>query len=159
MTRTRVPRFDALVPRSTGASTRARGASLKRDTKPELRLRRSLHAAGLRYRVDVAALPGRPDIVFPSAKVVVFVDGDFWHGRDITGRLQKLAGGHNAPYWTAKIRSNVERDARHNLALEHAGWKVVRVWESAVTQDLQTVTDRIIEMIRAARAHRGRRHE
>lgn len=152
---TRVPRFAAFASRSAEASRRARAASRKRDTKPEVLLRQKLHAAGLRYRLDVVGLPGRPDIVFPSAKVVVFVDGDFWHGRALEERLQKLARGHNAPYWTAKIRANVERDIRHNLALTKEGWTVLRVWESAITRELQSVTERIVEAVRAARASRG----
>jgi DNA mismatch endonuclease (patch repair protein) len=101
----------------------------------ERALRSALWKLGLRYRVDVAALPGRPDIVFASARVAVFCDGDFWHGRDLEKRLAKLARGHNAPYWSAKIRTNVARDRRRDDVLERDGWLVLRFWESDIVRD------------------------
>jgi len=134
-----------LSPASNRASKTARGSSKKRDTTPELRLRVALRAKGLRgYRVDVGTLPGRPDVVFAAAKVAVFCDGDFWHGRDLGKRLAKLARGHNAPYWVAKISGNVARDRRHDGELESAGWRVLRYWES----DLRTNADAIAEEVR-----------
>jgi DNA mismatch endonuclease Vsr len=105
--RSPVPRFEVLRPASARASAAARGASRKRDTRCEILLRRALWALGLRYRVDVGDLPGRPDIVFRRARVAVFCDGDYWHGRDLEARLKKLARGHNPAYWVAKIRANV----------------------------------------------------
>jgi len=68
-------------------------------------------------------------------RVAVFVDGDFWHGRNLEQRLERLARGHNAPYWVEKIRTNVARDTRVTSALEEAGWAVVRLWESDVRAD------------------------
>ncbi|MCC7071750.1 MAG: very short patch repair endonuclease [Deltaproteobacteria bacterium] len=134
MTRS-TPSYVGLTPASAGRSRAARGASRKRDTKPEVALRRALHARGLRYRVDVRGLPGRPDNVFPGAKVACFVDGDYWHGRNLDERLARLATGHNAAYWVAKIRTNVDRDRRHDDALAAAGWLVVRLWETDVVQN------------------------
>src|SRR6478672_1465494 len=87
------PSYKGLRPASPRASAAARGSSKKADTRCELMLRRSLWVAGCRYRKNVPELPGRPDIVFPGAKVAVFCDGDFWHGRDWETRRQKLSRG------------------------------------------------------------------
>jgi len=131
----------------------ASASSAKRDTTPELLLRRALRGAGVRYRTDVASLPGRPDLVIPVARVVVFCDGDFWHGRDLRRRLQKLATGHNAPYWIAKIRSNVGRDRRVERLLRDSGWKVLRFWEL----DVRANPERAAKVVlRATRARRRR---
>jgi DNA mismatch endonuclease (patch repair protein) len=107
----RAPRFEGYMPSSAKASAAARAASRRRDTQCELALRRALWALGLRYRVDVRQLPGKPDIVFRRLRIAIFCDGDFWHGRDLGARIRRLSRGHNAPYWVAKIRRNVERDA------------------------------------------------
>jgi len=99
-----------------------------RDTKPELAIRSLLHAAGLRYRVNRSPLKGvrrRADIVFGPAKVVVFVDGCFWHGCP----NHFVAPKTNPGYWGPKISRNVERDRRYDEALRSEGWTVVRVWE------------------------------
>jgi DNA mismatch endonuclease, patch repair protein len=110
---TSVPRYDSFKAASAGASRAAKGASKKRNTKPELILRRALWNAGLRgYRIDPETVAGRPDIAFLRARVLVFCDGDFWHGRDLEKRIERLKRGHNAPYWVAKIAGNVARDRR-----------------------------------------------
>src|ERR1700682_2694340 len=103
------PSFAGLHPASDSASTAARGASAKTNTRCELVLRRELWRRGVRYRLLHPGLLGRPDIVFPKRGLVIFCDGDFWHGRDLEARLAKLARGHNASYWIAKVRQNVER--------------------------------------------------
>lgn len=131
MTRS-TPSYVGLKPASERASRAARGASRKRDTKPEKLLRSLLWRRGLRFRKDYAALPGRPDIVFTKAKVAVFVDGDFWHGKDWPARKAKLAKGNNPDYWIAKIERNMGRDARRTEVLEAAGWRVLRYWESDI---------------------------
>src|SRR5262245_59222595 len=97
------PSFLGLKPASARASSLARGASIKQNTRCEVVLRSTLWSLGFRYRVNVESLPGRPDIVFPGRRVVVFCDGDFWHGRQLRRRLRKLAKGHNARYWVAKV--------------------------------------------------------
>ena len=100
----------------------------RRDTVPELAVRRLLHAAGLRYRVDFAPLKGyrrRADVVFTKARIAVFIDGCFWHGCPIHYRVP----GTNVGYWEPKIARNVERDAETTLALTEAGWRVLRYWE------------------------------
>lgn len=99
-----------------------------RDTKPELALRSAVHALGLRYRVGVSPLPGvrrTADLVFPRAKVAVFVDGCFWHGCPKHHRPAR----RNAEFWTTKIEGNVARDADTDARLRAAQWTVIRVWE------------------------------
>lgn len=144
----RVPRYTTLTPASPRASKAARASSAKRDTKPELLLRRAVFSRGLRYRVDVKALPGRPDIVFSAAKVVVFCDGDFWHGKNLPDRIARLQDGHNAPYWVAKITRNVERDHEQKQSLEADGWLVLRYWESDILKGVERIADDIAATVR-----------
>jgi len=129
--------FKGLAPASPAASRIARATSAKRDTRAELMLRRAVWNTGLRFRVDVRTLPGRPDLVFSAARVAVFCDGDFWHGRNLRSRLKKLAAGHNASYWVSKISANVARDRRTRRLLKRSGWEVLRLWESEVFADPQ----------------------
>lgn len=119
-----------------------------RDTRPELRLRRALHAAGLRYRLHAKELPGRPDIVFRPAKLVIFVHGCFWHRHPGCehARMPKSRIG----FWQEKLDGNVLRDARHAEDLEALGWTVMTMWEcqtrdAAVTAAfVALVADRVI---------------
>lgn len=133
------PSYRKLLPASSKASAAARGASKKVNTRPELALRRALWKIGLRYRTHDAALPGCPDVVFPRARVVVFCDGDFWHGRELIARIDSLRRGHNSAYWISKIKTNVERDGRNVRALEELGWRVLRFWESDVLRDANEI--------------------
>jgi DNA mismatch endonuclease (patch repair protein) len=98
------------------------------DTGPEVALRSELHRRGLRFRKHARAVPGlrcRGDVVFPAARVVVFVDGCFWH-RCPDHRTDPRT---NSAYWQAKLERNVARDRRNDAALAAAGWHVIRVWE------------------------------
>src|SRR5262245_1137091 len=90
------PSFVGLAAACDGASRAARGASRKTNTRCEVALRRALWSRGLRFRLSAKGLAGRPDIIFTSAKVAVFCDGDFWHGRDLENRLTRLSSGNNA---------------------------------------------------------------
>lgn len=112
-------------------------------------LRRALWGLGLRYRVAAAGVPGRPDIVFKGKRIAVFCDGDFWHGRNLEARLARLQAGHNAPYWTAKIRRNVERDRTNDAELKAAGWAVVRLWESDILRDPEAAAGLVAELYRS----------
>ena len=145
----RSPSYKGLRPASKMTSRIASASSGKRDTKPELLLRRAVRSAGLRYRIDVASLPGRPDLVFFAARLAVFCDGDFWHGRNLERRVLKLAAGHNAPYWVTKIRSNVDRDRRINRLLRDSGWNILRVWESDVVANPRKVVNAVLRKIQA----------
>lgn len=98
-----------------------------RDTKPEIALRRSLHRLGLRFRLGGAGLPGRPDIVFPKYRTVVFVHGCFWHRHH--GCRVASTPKSNTQFWEEKFARNIERDLRVVGDLQFRGWKVVIVWE------------------------------
>jgi DNA mismatch endonuclease, patch repair protein len=98
-----------------------------RNTTPEKRVRSLLHALGCRFRLHRADLPGKPDIVLPRRRIVIFVHGCFWHGHDCArgARVPK----ENRPYWEAKIARNRARDEGQQAGLETLGWRVVIVWE------------------------------
>lgn len=101
-----------------------------KDTQPELVVRRALHAAGLRYRLHDRSLPGKPDLVFPRHRAVVFVHGCFWHAhRDC--RFFRVPATRT-DFWQAKLAGNAARDARNVQQLLDAGWRVATVWECAV---------------------------
>jgi DNA mismatch endonuclease (patch repair protein) len=134
---------EAASPQASGIKRRNR----KTDTTAELALRRVLWRLGLRYRVNKQGLPGTPDIVFPRQRIVVFVDGDFWHGRNWEQRKARLASGNNAAYWIAKIAYNRERDRNNELLLTELGWKVVRVWETDVVKDPEWAATRILGLV------------
>ena len=104
-----------------------------RDTKPEMRVRRILHAAGLRYRLHGKDLPGKPDLVFPRAKTVLFVHGCFWHMHRC--RFGKPVPATNQEFWAQKRRGNAERDKRNKAALKAAGWRVLEIWECQTRDD------------------------
>lgn len=117
------------------------------NSKPEEIVRKYLFAKGLRYRKNVKDLPGKPDIVLPKYKTIVFVNGCFWHHHDC-GRF--VWPSSNEEYWHKKIDRNVERDAENYEALENMGWRVVVIWECelkrAVAEDnLAQLYDKIIE--------------
>jgi DNA mismatch endonuclease (patch repair protein) len=111
----------------------ARSAQMARikgkDTQPEMRVRRALHKAGLRYRLHDKRLPGRPDIVFPSRKVVVLVQGCFWHRHPDPSCPLTRTPKSRLEFWRGKFAENQARDARNRVALEAAGWRVLEIWE------------------------------
>src|SRR5689334_10713948 len=110
-----------------------------KDTKPELSLRRALHAAGLRgWRCHAKNVPGKPDIAFTRWKVAVFVDGRFWHGHP-----NFFTFGKSGKYWDDKIARTQERDRLANDALGAQGWRVVRVWDFEVEDDLISCVGRV----------------
>lgn len=100
-----------------------------KDTRPEMILRRGLHARGLRYRLHETRLPGSPDLVFPRRRAVVFVHGCFWH-RHNCGLFRLPAT--RTEFWRAKIEANASRDARAEQALLADGWRVLTIWECAL---------------------------
>lgn len=129
---------------SSPASRAVMQSNRRRDTSPELAVRRLAHAQGLRYRVDAKPLPQlnrRADLVFTRAKVAVFIDGCYWHGCPEHG----TAAQTNADYWRTKIARNRERDAETNERLSDAGWLVLRAWEH---EDPEAVVARVIDAVR-----------
>ena len=113
-----------------------------KDTKAEIMLRKALWHKGLRYKKNVKVLPGKPDIVFTKQKVVVFVDGDFWHARGHENNPGEQIST-NKVFWSKKLAENVERDRFVNDTLLEQGWLVLRFWESDVKKDL----DRCVKTI------------
>jgi DNA mismatch endonuclease (patch repair protein) len=98
-----------------------------KDTNPEIIVRKFLFSRGYRYRLHVRHLPGKPDIVLPKYKTVIFVNGCFWHGHK--GCRDFVMPKSRQKYWTPKIQKNVERDKLHGKQLRSLGWHVVTVWE------------------------------
>ena len=113
-----------------------------RNTRPELTLRRHLHRAGLRYRLHAADLPGRPDIVFPTRKAVIFVHGCFWHRHE--GCHWCSTPASNAAFWKAKFERNIARDTEVRDALHAAGWRVAVVWECGLRS---AYLDQTVELV------------
>jgi DNA mismatch endonuclease, patch repair protein len=117
-----------------------------RDTKPELALRRALHAAGVRgWRCHVRGVPGKPDIAFTRWQLAIFVDGRFWHGHP-----DYFTFGKSGEYWDEKIARTQERDRLANQALEAAGWSVLRFWDLQIEEDLIGCTNAVIDSLRKA---------
>lgn len=111
------------------------------DTKIELILRKELWRRGHRYRKNYKGLPGRPDIVFLGKRIAVFCDGDFWHGKDWDKTKHRIDA--NRDFWISKIENNMQRDGKVNNALKEMGWKVLRIWESEIHDNLDLCVKRI----------------
>ena len=135
-----------LIP-PTGHRTNVMRANRARNTRPELNVRRAIHARGLRYRVNRHLLAGRsrvrPDIVFPTRRIAVFVDGCFWHRCEKHRTVPRT----NEAFWSAKLAANVQRDRRNDRDLASAGWLVLRFWEH---EALDSVVGKIIATVAAA---------
>jgi DNA mismatch endonuclease (patch repair protein) len=118
------------------------------NTKPELYVRQALHRAGLRYRLHDRQLVGKPDVVFPSRRVVVFVHGCFWHRHpDPKCKLARLPKSR-LDFWRPKLEGNLKRDRKSRAALEALGWKVIVIWECELVDD-----ERVASIIREIKAH------
>jgi DNA mismatch endonuclease (patch repair protein) len=112
-----------------------------RDTRPEMTVRRALHAEGYRFRLHRRDLPGRPDIVLPRYRTAVFVHGCFWHGHDCCkGRRRPST---RVEFWEAKLEGNVARDLAVAAALEATGWDVETVWECSLEAGIERVLARL----------------
>lgn len=121
-----------------------------KDTKPEEKVRKYLFSKGFRYRKNVQSLPGRPDIVLPKYRTVIFVHGCFWHKHDCK-RFRWPST--NAEYWTKKITNNAKRDRDNIEKLQHDGWNVIVVWECELKRNVidRTMNRVIREIARSAR--------
>ena len=120
-----------------------------RDTKPELLLRNVVWRMGLRYRLK-SGVPGRPDLVFPAARVAVFVDGCQWHCCPDHWVRPKS----NTDFWDRKFEKNRNRDAHVNELLKEQGWRVLRFWEHEVEKNCSTVAKNIIQAVKMSDQHR-----
>lgn len=152
----RTPSFQVLAPASSLASKAASASSKKSGNTIEVLLAKALKKLNLRPSRKPPTLPGRPDFVFSKPKVVVFCDGDYWHGRHWPERRAKLAKGHNAEYWLAKIESNLRRDRRVGRELRALGYSVVRLWESEIRKDPEAAARRVEKAL--TKAKNGRKN-
>lgn len=136
------------MPKQDGVIKSMRSNKAK-GTKPELIVGKALYAGGIRYRKNAPDIYGKPDFSIKKYRVAIFVDGDFWHGKDWP--LKKSEHKTNKEFWINKIERNIERDKEVNERLAGEGWTVIRVWESDVKKDINKVTEYIIDKINEQR--------
>jgi DNA mismatch endonuclease (patch repair protein) len=112
-----------------------------KDTQPEMRVRRTLHRMGCRFRLHRKDLPGKPDIVLPKWRIVIFVHGCFWHGHDCKKGSSRRRPKSNTGYWNQKLDRNLRRDAEHAARLAELGWRRVVIWacETADPEQLEVI--------------------
>lgn len=115
-----------------------------KDTSIEIKLRKALWAAGIRYRKYYTGLPGKPDIVLTKYKIAIFCDSSFWHGKDFE---KKKPIDTNHEYWDKKIRRNMERDKEVNQQLESLGWRVIRFWDIEINKHVEECV-RVVQMLK-----------
>lgn len=127
---------------ATSVRSRIMRAVKSKDTAPEMRVRRLAHRLGYRFRLHYASLPGKPDLVFPSRRKVIFVHGCFWH-RHSCARGSR-APVSNATYWLPKLARNAARDRSNTAALRALGWRSLAIWECQLKRE-----DKIASRIRA----------
>lgn len=142
----KVPRFEE----SNGFyTTRKRSEMMSKikgkNTRPELLLARALWHSGIRYRKHCLTLRGKPDFVNKSLKLVIFVDGEFWHGYAWESKKDKIRS--NREFWIPKIERNMQRDAEVNAELEKQGFKIFRFWEKEVKNELGTCLKQVLDYI------------
>ena len=118
-----------------------------KDTGIEVAVRKRLFSYGYRYRKNDKKLPGKPDIVFPKFRTVVFIHGCFWHLHP--GCKNARIPKSNTEFWQSKLTHNVENDVNNKHRLEELGWRVITVWECEIEDDLETVIQRIIHELQS----------
>ncbi len=134
-------RTDVFSPEKRSAVMRAVKSA---DTKPEIAIRKALHALGYRYRLHVKNLPGKPDLIFPKHRAVIFVHGCFWHGHSC--KRGRRVPKTNTDYWLEKVARNKARDRKNTAALKKLGWRIITVWECEVkTLDLASLPIRALD--------------
>jgi len=112
------------------------------NTEPERILRKAISFSGYRYRLNSKKLPGKPDLVFNKYKLVVFVDGEFWHGFQWKKKKPRIKS--NRDYWIMKIEGNIQRDKINNKKLKKLGYNVLRFWEHQIKNNLELTVSKII---------------
>ena len=138
--------MDKLTPEQRKKCMRANKST---GTKPELVLAKAMWALGLRYRKNSGSIFGKPDFSFKKYKVAVFVDGEFWHGKDWEQKKAEIKG--NREFWIAKIERNIKRDIEVTGRLKAEGWTVLRFWSNDVVKDTTSCAEKVKEIIRARR--------
>lgn len=112
-----------------------------KDTKPEMLVRKSLHAMGYRYRLHVKELPGNPDIVLPKYHIVIFIHGCFWHQHP--GCNKASLPKTNSEFWKQKLYANVNRDHKVCQKLEISGWNIITLWECEIERNIQAIISQV----------------
>lgn len=147
------PENTIVVPRFNEASgfytTKQRSELMSKikskNTKPEIKVRKALWSLGYRYRKNVKKLSGCPDIVFTKQKLVVFIDGEFWHGHNWEEKKSKIKT--NRGFWIPKIERNMQRDSQNDKFLTERGWFVMRFWEKQIKNDFDICLRRIVSYL------------
>ena len=146
-----VPTYNSFKP-SSELSSMVKKKNKNKNTCAELMLRSHIWKLGLRYRTHDKSLPGKPDVVFTSAKVAVFCDGDFWHGRNWKKQRKLLECRNNSGYWIPKIKYNIERDIFQTKKLTHMGWYVLRLWETDILKNPEIFAMKIYKIVKSKKA-------
>ncbi|GAA4336149.1 DNA mismatch endonuclease Vsr [Mucilaginibacter gynuensis] len=117
-----------------------------KDTKPELLVRKFLHKNGFRYRLHVKDMPGKPDIVLPKYKTVIFIHGCFWHGHE--GCRYYVVPKTRTEWWLNKIQGNTNNDTKAETLLEKLGWKIIKIWECELKKSsLETTLTQLLTIM------------
>ncbi|MEZ4934762.1 MAG: very short patch repair endonuclease [Saprospiraceae bacterium] len=141
-----VPRFEEEAGFYTTAQrSRTMSKIRSKNTRPEMRLRKALWNAGLRYRLHRRDIPGRPDIVIEKFKVAIFVDGEFWHGYEWEKKREKIKT--NRAFWIPKIERNMQRDREVNWQLKKMGYEVFRFWENEVKKEIGVCIKKVLDFV------------
>ena len=118
------------------------------NTKPEIAFRKALWKRGVRYRINVKDIMGKPDICIKSKKIAIFIDSEYWHGKMyLEGKIPKS----NQEYWISKLERNIQRDKEVNLFFKKHGWKVFRFWSKEVKSNLDNIIDEVYQYIDAVK--------
>jgi DNA mismatch endonuclease (patch repair protein) len=130
----KVPRFEEAQGFYTTKERSKLMSKIKsKDTKPEIKLRKELWGLGFRYRKHNKNLPGNPDIVIAKFKIIIFIDGEFWHGYNWNEKKKKIKT--NRKFWIPKIERNMQRDNENNIKIQALGYKIFRFWEHEIKVD------------------------
>ncbi len=142
----KVPRFnEANGFYTTKERSKLMGKIKSTDTKPEQKLRKFLWGLGLRYRKNVKKMPGTPDVVLSKYKLLIFIDGEFWHGYNWPEKKDKIKS--NRDFWIPKIERNMQRDSSNNEYYRKIGWEVMRFWEHEIKQEFHVCINRIVQYL------------
>ena len=148
-----VPRFEEAAGFYTTAQrSRTMSKIRNKNTRPEMRLRKALWNAGLRYRLHQKDIPGRPDVVIEKWKVAIFVDGEFWHGYEWSKKRDKIKT--NRAFWIPKIERNMQRDREVNMELKRLGSEVFRFWEDEEKKEIGTCVQRVLDFVEHQKKYR-----
>lgn len=141
-----VPRFEeANGFYTTKARSELMSKIRSKENKPEIKLRKMLWNLGIRYRKNVRNMPGTPDIVISKYRLIIFIDGEFWHGYNWKEKREKIKS--NRDFWIPKIERNIQRDQQNNEILKKLGWKVFRFWDSQIKKEFGECLFRILDYI------------